>query len=93
MACLGQPRVDKLSYLRGNEILTKIGYIRDLLPGIWVVTQKTPIEKGNTWEVDQIAVAPDGHKESMRQNRQIDHFYPVFYRPNFISDVIKIFGI
>lgn len=81
------------NHLRGDEIKTKIGYIRDLPPGIWVVCQKTPIEKGHTWEVDMIAVAPDWHKESMRCNRQIDHAYPVFYRPNFISDVIKLFGL
>jgi hypothetical protein len=80
-------------YLKRDEIRTAIGYVKDLKPGIWVVCQKVPIEKGGTWEVDMIAVAPDCHKESMRCNRQIDHSYPVFYRPNFISDVIKLFGI
>lgn len=83
----------QLNFLRGDEVVTKIGYIRKLPHGIWVVTQRTPIEKGHTWEVDQIVIAPDGHAESMRNNGKIHYGYPVFYRPNFVSDVIKIFGI
>lgn len=80
-------------HLRGEEVPIKIGYVHNLTPGIWVISQCTTIEKGSTWEVDMICVAPDGHRESMRQNRQIDLKYPVFYRPNFVSDVIAVFGL
>lgn len=78
---------------KASDIPTRIGYAHDQKPGVYVVCQRMPDDKGGLWQLDQITVRENGEVEAMRGNANIDYSYPVFIRPNFISDVLLTFGI
>lgn len=76
-----------------NARPTQIGLVGELLPGTWVVCQRQKFSDGGLWQLDQIVVSQNMSRETMRGNNKIDYSLPIFYRPNFISDVIHEFGL
>lgn len=84
-----QPR----PHQRAADIPTSIGFVKDLAPGgVYVVSQRTPDDRGGTWEIDQVVVSASGQVETMRGNNRIDYSFPVFFRPNFVADILLTFG-